>query len=468
VVSAEARRAGPKRLFVRLGPARGRLAEVVRMERIATAIAVRSLARNGLLLHAALAVRDGAGFILAGPSGAGKSTASRRLPLPWQSLSDDCVLVVRAKDGQYWAHPWPTWSLLRDNGPVKSWPVEPAVPLKALLFLRQSASDRAEPVAITPATALIMESSYQLARVVAFTPEARANRVICAKYLRAAWALAAAKPAFRLSVSLAGRFWDEIERAVRTAKDAKTAKTEPESTTKAQRHEESSGSSLTPSPRSPTPDFETAKDAKTAKFRKELSTDSADDTVYGLRSTEHGQRTADDRNCRPERVRRDEGSLRPTADRRRCGLRIEQNSDTRKQNAELRKDGAEAEQGKATHPRRRRSVPGPPRRLLSGSPQPRLVRFQAGQRTFLKLVRGRRVVASASDLLGKWYIQRPPRASAGNRRRTAKPPRTPSGRRRSITTKAPRHKGRDGQTETTLSGRPARRSVRKRAAGRKP
>jgi hypothetical protein len=397
------------------------------MERIATAIAVRSLARNGLLLHAALAVRDGAGFILAGPSGAGKSTASRRLPLPWQSLSDDCVLVVRAKDGQYWAHPWPTWSLLRDNGPVKSWPVEPAVPLKALLFLRQSASDRAEPVAITPATALIMESSYQLARVVAFTPEARANRVICAKYLRAAWALAAAKPAFRLSVSLAGRFWDEIERAVRTAKDAKTAKTEPESTTKAQRHEESSGSSLTPSPRSPTPDFETAKDAKTAKFRKELSTDSADD-----------------RKCRPARSY---GALRTP----------EEGS---------RSVGRAARPG-AQRPRTRR-VPEPPRRLLSGSPQPRLVRFQAGQRTFLKLVRGRRVVASASDLLGKWYIQRPPRASAGNRRRTAKPPRTPSGRRRSITTKAPRHKGRDGQTETTLSGRPARRSVRKRAAGRKP
>jgi SynChlorMet cassette protein ScmC len=291
--------AGPG-LICRLGPARNWHGEVFRMERVATAIAGQSLAQGGLLLHGALAVRDGAGFILAGPSGVGKSTASRRLPLPWQSLSDDCVLVVRGPDGLYWAHPWPTWSLLRDNGPVKSWPVEQAVPLRALLFLQQAASDRAEPVATTPATALIMESAYHLARVVVFTPDARANRTICARYLRAVWSLAAAVPAFRLQVSLTGQFWNEIERAARE---------EP---------------------------------------------------------------------------------------------RTKQNSETRNQNAELRQDGA-------TRTRRRRSVPEPPRRLLSGRPKPRLIRFQTRDRTFLKLVRGRCVIASANDLLREWYVRRRPR-----------------------------------------------------------
>ena len=311
-------------LSCRLGPGRGWRTEVLRIERIATAIAAPSLARRGLLLHGALAVRDGVGFILAGPSGAGKSTASRRLPAPWRSLSDDCVLVVRDPDGLYWAHPWPTWSVLRDSGPVATWPVEQAVPLKALLFLTQSSIDRAEPVAITPATALIMESAVQLARTVVLTPDGGANRAICAKYLRAAWALAAVVPAFRFHISLTGQFWNEIERAVAV---------EP----------------------------------------------------------------------------------RINTDGHRYRHQIEQNSETREQNAELRKDGAAAERGKATNARQRRSVPEPPRRLLSGSPKPRLVRFQTGQRTFLKLVKGRRVIGSVNDLLREWYSRRPSRRVVNER-----------------------------------------------------
>jgi hypothetical protein len=199
-----------------------------------------------------------------------------------------------------------------------------------LLFLTQSSFDRAEPVTTTPATAFIMESAYHLARVVAFTPDAGANRAICAKYLRAARALAAAVPAFRLRISLTGRFWNEIIQAV-------------------------------------------------------------------------------------------ESKPRMDTDEHRCGLRREQNSDTRKQNAEWKKDGTAGRPATATKTRRTRSVPEAPRRLLSGSPKPRLVRFQAGQRTFLKLVRDRRVVASANDLLKGWYIRRPPRRSV-RRRTTARKP----------------------------------------------
>jgi hypothetical protein len=183
------------------------------MERIGAAVAEQSLARGGLLLHGGLAVRDGAGFVLAGPSGVGKSTACLRLPSPWQPLSDDCVLVVRGPEGAYWAHPWPTWSFLRENGPVASWPVEQAVPLKALLFLRQSPYDEVEPMGLTPATALILESAVQLTRAIAFLPEDDARRKVCRSFLRAARALAAAAPAFWLNLSLTGEFWHEIERA---------------------------------------------------------------------------------------------------------------------------------------------------------------------------------------------------------------------------------------------------------------
>ncbi|MCX6844910.1 MAG: SynChlorMet cassette protein ScmC [candidate division WOR-3 bacterium] len=315
------RGAAKGRLFCRLGPARDRHTEVLRMERIATTLVDQSLAGKGLLLHGALAVRDGFGFILAGPSGVGKTTASRRLPSPWRSFSDDCVLVVRDADDRYWAHPWPTWSRLRDNRPAESWPVGRAVPLKALLFLKQSPFDRAEPVAITPATALIMESAFQLERTVTLTSDGYASRAICRKYLRAAWILAAAVPAFRLRISLAGQFWNEIERAVPT---------EPRM------------------------------------------------------------------HCRT-------GAAEANADGHRCGPRTEQNSETRKQNAELGNAGDADERGKVTNVRRTRIVPEPPRRLLSGSPKPRLVLFQPRHRTFLKLVKGRRVVGSANDVLREWH-----------------------------------------------------------------
>jgi hypothetical protein len=309
-------------------------------------MAGQSLARGvRLLLHGALAVRDGSGFILAGPSGIGKSTASRRLPTPWEPLSDDCTLVVRDANGLYWAHPWPTWSLLRDNGPVASWPVEQAVPLKALLFLRQSPFDRAEPVAITPATALIMESAVQLARTVAVTPDGDANRSICRKYLRTAWALAAAVPAFRLHISLNGQFWDEIERAVESE------------------------------PRMDRCGHQIEQNSETGNQNAELPR-------------------------KGSRNRGVEGSSE--------GLRTSRKAGIREQNAKLRRN-------EATRTRRRRSVPNPPRRLLSGSLKPSLVSFRTGSRTFQKLVKGRRVVASVNDVLREWHVRRPPRVSANDR-----------------------------------------------------
>jgi SynChlorMet cassette protein ScmC len=288
-------------LTCRLGPARNRRTEVLRMERIAAAIAAQSLARGGLLMHGALAVHDGAGFILAGPSGVGKSTACRRLPSPWVSLSDDNVLVVRDATGRYWAHPWPTWSILRDNGPAESWPVEQAAPLKALLFLDQSPVDRAEPVAVTHAAALVMESVVGLARTVALTPDSDANRAICEKHLRVAWGISAAVPAFRLYLSLTGQFWREIERVITRGRPA---------------------------------------------------------TEEGMSNLEPG-----------------------IGD---CRFQI---SDSRSQ----------------IPPRPPSPVSRPPARSL----RPKLIRFQARNRTFLKLVAAGRVVGSANDILTEWHIRRP-------------------------------------------------------------
>ena len=188
--------------------------QVVQMERIAAWIALESLPRGGLLLHGALAEYKGAGYIMAGPSGVGKSTASRRLPLPHRSLCDDKTLVVRDRTGRYWAHPWPTWSLFHNGRPDGSWPVEDAVPLQGIFFLRQSAFEQLQPTDRTHATALIMESAIDLIRVITRLSEAGESQRLWEDHLAAAKALATAVPVYSLQTSIQGRFWTEIEQVL--------------------------------------------------------------------------------------------------------------------------------------------------------------------------------------------------------------------------------------------------------------
>jgi len=186
--------------------------KIDQMRRVASQIARETMARGGLLFHGALAEYRGSGFIMAGPQEVGKSTASRRLPSPWRSLSDDMTLVVPDGKGSFWAHPWPTWSRFLYNGPGGAWAVEDAKPLRAIFFLDQAPFDRLEPIHGTQATALTMESAEELTRELLLElTDADSARALCGKALSAAKGLAAAVPAYSLKVSLDGRFWEKIE-----------------------------------------------------------------------------------------------------------------------------------------------------------------------------------------------------------------------------------------------------------------
>ena len=158
----------------------------------------------------------GEGFLLAGRSGVGKSTASRRLPPPWRALADVMGLVVRAEDGAYWAHPWPTWSRFfgedeRSEGDGSdTWAVPRAVPLRAIFILEQGDKDRAEPLGPGHAVCLLAELAQQtsthflrgrpLDEIAAFNLQRFEN--LCA--------LVRTVPAYQLHVSLEGAFWDVI------------------------------------------------------------------------------------------------------------------------------------------------------------------------------------------------------------------------------------------------------------------
>ena len=207
-----ARVPGQNPLICILPPGTNDAMQLIQMMDLTTMIASETIPCGGLLIHGALAERNGSGVILAASGGTGKTTASNRIPPPWRSLSDDATLVVRDGNGNYFAHPLPTWSRFFDNGPGGSWEVEQGVPLVAVFFLTQSPEDHAEPLNAGEAAAYLMQSVHQITGVPARTGCTPAeSESICEMELAAVSALVKVIPAYLLQISLTGRFWELID-----------------------------------------------------------------------------------------------------------------------------------------------------------------------------------------------------------------------------------------------------------------
>ena len=170
--------------------------------------------RGGVLLHGALAERDGIGVILAAPGGTGKSTASDRLLAPWRSLCDDTTLVVRDSQGNYWAHPWPTWSRFLQGESGGTWDVQNAVPLKGVFFLSQAVEDRVESVGPGHAVSLLVECAEQTSQLMARGLSKEETRALHLERFNNLCALARVVPTHVLHISLTGAFWQEIEQTL--------------------------------------------------------------------------------------------------------------------------------------------------------------------------------------------------------------------------------------------------------------
>jgi len=179
--------------------------------RASMALARALLPQGGLLLHGALAERMGRGTLFVGSSSAGKSTASRRLPPPWRSLCDDTTLVMPDAQGQWWAHPWPTWSLCIEGGPGGTWNVQSAVPLGAIFFLQQDPMDSVKPLGTGRASARLAQAAEEVSPLA--WSDAPPDQIRQLRVQRFDWLseLARTVPAFTLELSLAGAFWQKIE-----------------------------------------------------------------------------------------------------------------------------------------------------------------------------------------------------------------------------------------------------------------
>jgi len=182
--------------------------------RLSLVFAREAQACGGILIHGALAEKDGMGVILAAPGGTGKTTASDRLPFPWKSLCDDTTLVVRDPQGVYLAHPWPTWSRFQNGGAGGTWDVQKAVPLRAVFVLAQANEDRAEAIGPGHAVSLLSECVRQASQ---FMPWGLFREEVHALHLERfnnLCALVRVIPAHVLHIRLRGAFWKEIEQVL--------------------------------------------------------------------------------------------------------------------------------------------------------------------------------------------------------------------------------------------------------------
>ena len=105
---------------------------------------------GGALLHAAVAVRDGVGYVFAGRSGAGKSTlAGLCCAEGWRILNDDRAMVFRR--GGQWRVAGTPW---HGSGRFAE---AAEVPLGGIYLLRQARGNRLEPVSRSRARLALLD-----------------------------------------------------------------------------------------------------------------------------------------------------------------------------------------------------------------------------------------------------------------------------------------------------------------------
>ncbi len=167
---------------------------------------------GGLPLHAGLVELNGRAYLLAGPAETGKTTCCTSIPSPWRCLCDDEALLVRDVRGRWTAHPFPTWSHIRNGRSDSTWNVQAHFPLGGVFFLKQSSQDRARPLGQGDASMRIFGSAKQVLRRSEQKGDPRETRQQRLKLFDNACRLAVEVPIYELCASLGGSFWEEMER----------------------------------------------------------------------------------------------------------------------------------------------------------------------------------------------------------------------------------------------------------------
>lgn len=189
--------------------------DIVIMWRALHPVYQRVLKTGGLPFHAALIEWQGKGVLLAAPGGTGKSTCCRRIPSPWKALCDDETLIVRDNRGQYFVHPFPTWSKYLWENSEETWPVQQYLPLAAVFFLEQAQTDEIVPIGQGQAAVFTYQSALQVCSRNWKTLVKNEGLASKKDLFNNSSTLAQVIPAYILRVSLQGRFWEKMEMVLR-------------------------------------------------------------------------------------------------------------------------------------------------------------------------------------------------------------------------------------------------------------
>lgn len=202
------------KITCQLAPPNDHTTLVVQLLELSQIFCCKAEENGGLAIHGALAEKNGNGIILAGCGDVGKTTASKRLPSPWCSLSDDSSLIVLDKQNNYRAHPWPTWSSLFTEEKVQTWDVQFSVPLKAVFILSQSKTDKVEELGKGQAVCLLNETVDQASWGLDSTLRDKEKHSLRLQRFDNICKLVRSIPVYLLHISKNGSFWKEIEKVL--------------------------------------------------------------------------------------------------------------------------------------------------------------------------------------------------------------------------------------------------------------
>jgi SynChlorMet cassette protein ScmC len=169
------------------------------------------MVNGGMPLHSALIRRGKAGFLLVGKSGSGKTTCCRRIPLPWEALADEELVVSRLPRKDYYADPFPNLSDIT----IRSARVSHGAALRgsrvtALLFLEKGTADAIGPINKAEAAMCLVRAAEEVSMRDAYDGSSGAalRRIAQMK-----WAIQCVRdlPTLRLSASLHGAYWMLLE-----------------------------------------------------------------------------------------------------------------------------------------------------------------------------------------------------------------------------------------------------------------
>ena len=163
--------------------------------------------------HCALVEINGKGALICAPGGTGKSTCASRLPTPHRTLAEDCALIMKSDDG-FIAQSMPTWSSVISEY-VKNENIRfdctVFVPLAGVFFLEQSSIDAVKQLNSPTTLGYINSTFNDHMRWFLHNLNSENAKMLRMNIFNLAEQLTATLPAYRLSATLNGNFWDMME-----------------------------------------------------------------------------------------------------------------------------------------------------------------------------------------------------------------------------------------------------------------